>query len=132
MGKQVILLDEDRDDWALVQDSLIELQIDVSLRYISNSQELFEHLEHQPKPALILADYNAVPDNGLQVIKKLKSHPTWSDIPVFILSETHNDAIRSECYKHGASGFIKKPDTHEGTLKKINTFFRYWFDVVEA
>ena len=132
MNKKVILLDGDHDDWLLVQDSLSELGLEVAINFISNSDALFHHLSNNPKPALILADYNSVPENGIQIVKKLKSNTHWCDIPVFILSETNDDHLRSECYRYGASGFIRKPATHEGTLKKINSFFRYWFDVVEA
>lgn len=131
MRKQVILLDEDQDDWALVEDSLKELELDVSILYLSDSLALFRHLEQGHKPAFVLADFNSVPDNGLDVLKKMKGDERWQDIPVFILSEQTDDRLRSECYRHGASALIRKPDSHQGTLKKIGSFFRYWFEVVE-
>ena len=132
MRKQMVLLDEDKDDWMLVQDSIKELGLDVSIQFISNSEELFHYLREGNRPAFILVDFNALPDNGLEVLKKLKSNINWKEIPVCILSENREEKYKQECYRLGASAFILKPSTHAETLTKIETFFRYWTDVVEA
>jgi DNA-binding NarL/FixJ family response regulator len=78
-----------------------------------------------------LIDYNSTPENGLEVLKKLKSNSTYSDVPVVILSDSDHPKYKNDCYKFGASSFIKKPDTAEATNKKIASFFNYWFNVVE-
>ena len=83
------------------------------------------------KPSLLLIDYNSVPENGLEVLKKIKSLPIMSSVPIVILSDTSTETYRNECYAHGASSFIKKPQTVTGTAKKIETFFKYWLDVAE-
>lgn len=132
MDKYVILLEEDRDDWSLVKETLLELDMDIPLRFFSDSQEMFNHLEKNEKPALVLVDYNALPDNAIGVLKKFKSDAALREIPVVVLSDSDQDRYKSECYALGASSFIRKPDTVEGTRKKIGTFFRYWLEVVEV
>lgn len=132
MSKKVIFLEEDSDDWTLVEDSLQELGIEASINFVPDSTALFAALEKGALPALILVDFNAVPENGLEVLQRIKRTESWQAIPVVILSESNDEKYRAACYRSGASAFIKKPDTHEESLRKIGTFFRYWFEVVEA
>jgi two-component system response regulator len=132
MEKYGILLEEDTDDWSLVKETLNELDMNIPIRFFSNSDEMFRFIGEHPKPALIMADYNALPDSGIEVLRKLKSDETLKEIPVVILSDSDLPHYKNQSYALGASSFIKKPDTAEGTRKKIGTFFDYWFDVVEV
>jgi CheY-like chemotaxis protein len=132
MDKYVILLEEDTDDQSLVRDTMSELDLDIPIQFFSDSEQMFLFLESKGKPSLILVDYNSAPESGIDVLKKLKSMKEFSEIPVVILSESDHPFYKNECYAHGASSFIKKPDTMEGTRKKIGTFFNYWLDVVEV
>jgi|SRR4051812_30259646 CheY-like chemotaxis protein len=131
MNKFVIMLEEDSDDRYLTQEVLSDLNIDIPVKFFSNSIDFFSFLSVSDKPALILVDYNSNPDNGIEVLKKIKTATAYNDIPVVILSDSDHPRYRNECYRHGASSFIKKPDTVEATNKKIASFFNYWFDVVE-
>jgi len=81
---------------------------------------------------LILIDYNSTPDDGIEVLKKLKSNNAYNDIPVVILSDSDHPRYKNECYQNGASSFIKKPATAVATNKKIASFFNYWLTVVEV
>lgn len=132
MNRFVLMLEGDGDDRYITQQTLFELNIDISIKFSTNSTEFFHSLQLSEKPSLILIDYNSTPENGLEVLKKLKSNPVNSDIPVVILSDSDDHKYKNECYKFGASSFIKKPDTFEATNRKIASFFSYWFDVVEV
>jgi CheY-like chemotaxis protein len=132
MNRFVLMLEGDGDDRYITQQTLSELQIDIPIKFLSNSAEFFNFPSKSEKPVLILVDYNSVPENGLEVLKKLKASLEYSDIPVVILSDSEHPRYKNECYKHGACSFIKKPNSIEGTNKKIAAFFNYWFDVVEV
>ena len=75
---------------------------------------------------------HATPDNGIEMLKKLKSNDIYQEIPVVILSDNNFSHYRSKCYQLGAASFIKKPETHQATQQKIETFFKYWFEVAEV
>lgn len=132
MNRFVLMLEGDGDDRYITQQTLFELNIDVTIKFLFNSIEFFNFLSLSDKPVLILVDYNSSPDNGIEVLKKLKSDPLYCDVPVIILSDSDHPKYKNECYKLGASSFIKKPDTLEATNKKIASFFNYWFNVVEV
>jgi len=130
--KNIWIVEDDSDDRYLTEETLSDLGINVPLRFLSSSDELFNSLSAQEEPSLILVDYNIGPDNGFKVLKKLKGHSLYSKIPVVILSDNHLPRYKDECYQYGASSFIKKPDTMEETHQKIGTFFKYWLEVAEV
>ena len=132
MNRFVLMLEGDGDDQYLTEQILSELDINISVKFLSNSTELFNFLSPFNKPVLILIDYNSIPDNGIAVLKKLKSNTTYNDIPVVILSDSDHPNYKNECYQNGAISFIKKPDTVDATNKKIASFFNYWLNVVEV
>jgi CheY-like chemotaxis protein len=132
MSKYVLMLEDDSDDQSLVKETLSELKMEIPIKYFSSSTDLFSFLSAGEKPSLILLDYNATPDNGIDVLKKLKSDKEYSQIPTVILSDNDLPHYRNESYANGASSFIKKPDTLEATHQKIGTFFKYWFEVAEV
>ena len=66
------------------------------------------------------------------ILKKIKNLKSSNDVPVIILSDSDSEKYKAECYAHGASSFIKKPQTVEATARKIETFFKYWLTVVEV
>lgn len=132
MNQIVLMLEGDGDDRYIIQQTLNELGIATPIKFSPNSYDFFHSLQLYEKPSLILIDYNSTPENGLEVLKKLKSNSIYSDIPVVILSDSDLPKYKNECYKFGASSFIKKPDTVEATNKKIASFFNYWFNVVEV
>jgi CheY-like chemotaxis protein len=111
---------------------LSEAGIDIAIKFFSSSGDLFNYLSASEMPSLILVDYNATPENGFEVLKKLKRDPSFSGIPVVILSENDFAEYRNKCYAEGASSFIKKPGTIKLTRSKIKTFFTYWFEVAEV
>ena len=132
MQKSIWIVEDDSDDRYLTEETLSELAITVPVKFLSSSDELFQSLVSGEPPLLILIDYNLTPDNGLDVLKKIKGSETFSRIPVVILSDSNHPKYREACYKHGAASFIKKPATLEGTQHKIGTFFRYWTEVAEV
>src|SRR5215211_2538646 len=123
MNKYVLMLEDDTDDRYLTKEILSELEIDIPVKFFSNSNEVFDFLSVSEKPSLVLVDYNSVPDNGIEVLKKLKSDDLFKEIPVVVLSDNDHPRYKKECYTHGASSFIKKPDTLEATKQKIGSFF---------
>lgn len=125
----VLMLEDDADDRYLTEATIKELGYDIPVKFISYERELISYLTQSDEPSLILLDYNPV--NGADTLKQLKNHPDFNHIPVVVLSEVASPNHVRQCYQLGANTFIKKPDTAEATVRKIQTFFKYWFEVAE-
>ncbi len=128
---EIWMLEKDPDDRFITETTLAELGHRVNLKYFSYSYELLEALKTASKPALILLDYNSIPENGITILHRLKGNDTHKSIPVVVLGDTSSSKHISECYGAGASAFIQKPATIELTNQKIDLFFKYWLKVVE-
>ncbi len=131
MTSSIYMLEDDNDDRLLTRDILDELKMDVNIRFFSSSNELLNQIAVE-KPALVMVDYNSNPQNGIQVLKHLKSSAETSYMPVVILTESKSGNLRKECYQAGASSVIVKPSDMLQTREKIQTFFSYWLNVVEV
>ena len=130
-AKLVFMLVADQDDRILTSSTLQELGHDVPIRFLSRSTELFAALKEQT-PSIILIDYNTAPEPGVEILKQLKSDALYSSIPVVILTDSPFWHYHAQCYIHGASTVIKKPETNQMTIDKIRTFFDYWINVAET
>lgn len=132
MDRFIMMLDSDRDDRYITAEVLKQLDIQVPVHYYTGSIDFFQALELSEKPVLILLAYNSQPENGIEVLRKLKAKHAFADIPVVILAETDHPRYKEECYRLGASSFIRKPVTPAATTQKIADFFKYWLEVVEV
>jgi CheY-like chemotaxis protein len=125
----VLMLEDDTDDRYITESTLRELGYDIDVKFLAHGRELIKYLNHSEEPSLILLDYNPV--TGSDTLRQLKTHPDFNHIPVVVLSEVASPNHVRQCYQLGANTFIKKPDTAGLTMYKIQTFFRYWFEVAE-
>jgi CheY-like chemotaxis protein len=131
MEKFVLMLEDDLDDRKLTRETLDQTGLSFPIRFTNSSDAFFQQLEEGPLPSLLLVDYNAVPDNALTVLRRLKSEDRFASIPVIVLSDSDLPRYKEACYRLGAASFIRKPVTMEETRKKIETFFNYWLEVAE-
>jgi CheY-like chemotaxis protein len=130
--KYVLMLEEDPDDRFITDSMLTELNLNIKLKYLSNSDELYTELTTANKPDIIILNYDSKPEDSLSILLNIKSHNELKKIPVVILSDSDQSLYVKQCYAAGASSFIKKPVTLEQTKKKIETFFNYWLQVAEV
>ena len=125
------MLEDDSDDRYLTNEVLSDLNFNIHIQFYSTSNELFEGLK-KSLPDLILVDYNSTPQNGIDVLRTLKADKEIAAIPVVLLSDSGVSKYKNECYLHGASGFVVKPDSLAETKKKVSVFFNYWTSVSES
>jgi CheY-like chemotaxis protein len=125
----VLMLEDDSDDRYITESTINELGYNIPIKFLNHDRELFRYLTQYEEPSLILLDYNPV--TGAETLRQLKTHPDFNHIPVVILSEVASPNHVRQCYQLGANTFIKKPDTAGMTMYKIQTFFKYWFEVAE-
>jgi CheY-like chemotaxis protein len=127
----IAMLEDDADDRYLTNEILTEIGFTIKVQFFSNSDDLLKALSSPEKPQLILVDFNSTPDNGIQVLKKIKSTENLREIPVVILSDSALPRYKRESYAAGANSFVTKPKTIIETKQKISSFFTYWMQVAE-
>jgi CheY-like chemotaxis protein len=131
----ILLVDDDTDDWLVIQHALKRAEIANPVRFLEDGQALMDYLTHQgpyadrdtnPLPAIIILDLNMPRKDGRQALKEIKDHPTLRRIPVLILSTSQNEIDTTICYQLGCSGFFTKPSTPDGFASILSTIKQYW------
>jgi two-component system response regulator len=78
------------------------------------------------RPKLILLDLKLPKVDGLDVLRRLKSHDTAKTIPVVVLSSSREeqDVVRS--YELGVNSYIVKPVDFDGFSEAVAHLGLYW------
>ena len=77
-------------------------------------------------PVFILLDLRLPKVNGLEVLSRLKSHPTFSTIPVIVLSISAEERDINEAYHLGCNSYIVKPVEFEKLMEIATQTVGYW------
>jgi CheY-like chemotaxis protein len=80
----------------------------------------------ETKPAVILLDLNMPRIDGLTVLKALKSHPEYRNIPIVILTTSKEDRDISKAYVLGANSYIVKPVDFDNFMSVAQQIELYW------
>lgn len=79
-----------------------------------------------PVPGLILLDLRLPNMDGLEVLRELKSHPVYRNIPVVVLTTSGQDGDIKRSYELGAASYIVKPLEFEKFQEVIERIDLYW------
>jgi len=68
----------------------------------------------RPMPDVVILDLNLPRKSGTEVLAEIRSNPTWSKIPVVVLSGSDDPKDKANCLSLGANSFVTKPSSLEG------------------
>jgi len=85
--------------------------------------------ESGKRPGVVLLDLNMPGMDGREVLSRVKSDPTISDIPVVILTTSDDEIDIDTCYRAGANTYVKKPVNMENFFQAIQRMKTYWLEV---
>lgn len=126
-----ILLVEDRlIDIDLTRRALERRQVLNPLQVARDGEEAIAFFDRweagEPLPICILLDLRMPKMNGLEVLRRLKSHPKFSTIPVVILTTSNEDTDIEEAYKLGCNSYIVKPVDFDKFVDVAAKIEVYW------
>ncbi|RFS20705.1 hybrid sensor histidine kinase/response regulator [Chitinophaga silvatica] len=109
-NRPVILLVEDNDDFRFyLKDNLKQ---DYEVIECANGQEAWEDLDKW-KPDLVVSDVMMPFMDGIELTRRIKTHPTLSSVPIILLTAVGDEEMQLESYKLGVSDYMTKPFTYE-------------------
>jgi CheY-like chemotaxis protein len=80
----------------------------------------------EPKPVVILLDINMPKIGGLEVVQRLKSHPTLHTMPVVMLTTSAVGKDVDAAYAYGANSYIVKPVDFDKFSAFAAQILLYW------
>jgi two-component system OmpR family response regulator len=118
--KYAILVVEDDGD-------LAQLLIDIfmlsgfEVRWASNREEINAEMNRRPHVDLVLMDIVLPDADGLQVLRRLRMHPSLSSLPVIMMTGKSGAQDVEAGLAAGADGYVTKPFKMSGLVKAVNT-----------
>jgi CheY-like chemotaxis protein len=103
--KSILLVDDHPDFMYYLKDSL---QGDYALLEATNGKEALEILKDQ-QPHLIVSDVMMPEMDGYALCEEIKTNPSFSHIPIILLTAKSTQQDKLEGLKHGADEYFTKP-----------------------
>ncbi|NEP84340.1 MAG: response regulator, partial [Okeania sp. SIO3B3] len=72
-------------------------------------------------PNLILMDIQLPEVDGLELIRRIKAHPTWKSVPVVAVTAMAMTGDREICINAGASAYLSKPLNIENMIATVKS-----------
>lgn len=85
-----------------------------------NGREALQMMEQAPAPDIIILDLMLPYVDGLQVIKKIRNHHEWKNVPVIMLSANVSENEVVKLLKAGANDYVTKPFNPRELVARVN------------
>ena len=116
---KIILVDDDSDDRDLFTEAVSLIHPVAEIVCKRDGEELMEYLAASSiMPDIIFLELNMPRKNGKECLKELRAHQTFQTTPIIIFTTSLNPVDVQETFDHGASFFMRKPNSFE-ELKQI-------------
>ncbi|MFN8308868.1 MAG: response regulator [Chitinophagales bacterium] len=117
----LLLVEDDPDDIELFKELLSSHHVEHHLNVIIRGDEVLPYLEKcTTLPTEIILDLNLPKMHGKEVLKALKRHPRFHQIPVIILTTSAAKKDVEDCLNSGAEKFLTKPTNTSGFKNMID------------
>ena len=137
----ILMADDDEDDRELAREAVQHSSLANEMRFAVDGQDLTDYLRRHggyadpsvdaPRPGIILLDLKMPKKDGPEALAELKADPALRQIPVIVLTTSHDEQDVLLSYALGANSFITKPVTFDGLVDVMQTLTRYWCDTVQ-
>lgn len=129
----VLVVDDDPDDQLLIQAAFEQDSTRYQLHFACDGTDVLENIE-RPRflPDLILLDLNMPLINGFDVLRHLKSSPSYRHVPVVILTTSDQQSDVDRAYELGANTFISKPANQQLLVELAQQIRGYWFELAKT
>jgi CheY-like chemotaxis protein len=135
--KLILLVEDNRDDVDLMRMALAKSNVQASMHVVRDGQEALDYLFGTGEPAaeppripdLILLDLKLPRIDGLEVLRRLRGHPSTRLLPVVILtsSTAEQDVVRG--YELGANSYVNKPVDFLKFVEAARALGVYWLEL---
>jgi CheY-like chemotaxis protein len=130
MNSPILLVEDNPMDVDLTKRALRHHRLANELIIARDGEEALKMIDRwesgEPLPVLILLDLKLPRVSGLEVLERLKGHPSFAAIPVVVLTTSREDGDVKRAYQLGANSYIVKPVDFDTFLDVAAQIELYW------
>lgn len=109
MTKPILVVDDSQTTRLGLEHFLQQLGHDVIPT--ASAEEALKLVDRGLEPKMAIVDYNLPGDNGVTLIRGLRSRTSCRFIPIVVMSTEFRETLRAEARSAGATGWLVKPAT---------------------
>ncbi|MBI5711201.1 MAG: response regulator [Candidatus Eisenbacteria bacterium] len=123
----ILLVEDNPNDVELTLHALAARGVTAEIHVARDGAEALEYLLGGPhaaprgSPALVLLDLRLPHVDGLEVLRRMRSHARTRTLPVIVLTSSRDDRDVFECRQLGVAGYIVKPVDLGQFLEAVRT-----------
>lgn len=131
VGPRRILLVEDDPNHRWVMRRLLDNAFgdEISVEEVETGERALERATRKPEIDLILLDLNLPGIGGIEVLKRVRSHPQTRGLPVVVLTSSQEREDIETAYQFGANSFVSKSETPELMFQRLRMLPIYWLEL---
>ena len=119
MSPQILIADDHADSREILE--LILRRRGYQVIFATTGSEVLPKIE-QSRPDLVILDVRMQGVNGLEVCRRIKSHPDFNAIPILILTAITDPYSTDDAIYVGASTVLRKPCDPDDLLRTIQIY----------
>jgi len=121
----ILIIDDQLTSRQILQQLVSSIEENLTVKAFANPVEALKWTESNSF-SLVLTDYKMPEMDGIEFIKRLRSNPAFTHIPVIMVTSIEDKNIRYEALEVGATDFLMKPvDHHECRARSRNLLTQY-------
>lgn len=136
-GKPVVILlvEDDLAHAEIVRRNFERSRVANELIHVEDGQAALDFLHREgafaapgraPKPDLVLLDLRLPKVDGLEVLRRVKSDPELTSIPVIVLTTSAAESDMVRAYDAHANSYLVKPVDFPQFVELLDTLGYYW------
>ena len=132
----VLVVEDNADQWFMIRWALLQRFPEVEAVWVQDADQAVQYLDVcAPKgrnlPKIVLLDlYLPSREQGWGLLKTIKTHHIYREIPVVMLSQSGDPVDICESYSLRSNSYILKPTSYDKWLDCIASFRHYWWESV--
>jgi hypothetical protein len=129
----ILLVEDNPADVELTLRAFKQRKLSNPIAVVRDGEEALDYVHRRgrfagdaPIPGVILLDLRLPKVDGLEVLREVKAHPVYRNIPVVVLTTSAEDRDIKKSYELGAASYIVKPVEFEKFLEVVKRIDLYW------
>lgn len=129
---QILLAEDNDDDVELLKLAFRTAGLSHDMAVVPDGKEALAYLRGEGQyakaaaPDLMLCDINLPRKDGLTVLQEIKADSVLRNLPVIMLTTSHDEEDLVRAYRYGACSYVSKPVEFDGLLEVVKGFSLYW------